>query len=155
MSIWASQDIAGTDDNDNHDGSVVSYISGWSNHYPGRFIGPNVEPHYGFMKDIQAETPASIGTGWIPPWCVPGQDEQDETYGLDIDTHVGPWLRLDLTMRTVSIWSGVEGNWDVYSVCMNESAVRALRDHLTEWLERDKVHPTQPKESSEVSGEEN
>lgn len=145
MSIWASQDIAGVDENDKHDGTVVSYISGWSNHYPGNFVNPDAEPRvYGFSKDIREEVPASVGTGWLPPWCVPGHEDQAEIDGLDVDTTVGPWLRLDVTMRSVSIWAGVEiGNQDVHSVCMDESAVRALRDNLTAWLELEKLHPVE------------
>lgn len=135
MSIWGSEDVAGVDENDKHDGSVVSYINGWSNHYPGKFV--KSEEQYGSAKDITEETPASVGTGWLSPWCVPGQDEDT----VDEDA-LGPWLRLDVTMRPVSIWAGVEiGNQDVHSVCMNEAAVTALRDNLSEWLERPKVHP--------------
>lgn len=147
MSIWASEEIAGVDDDDNLDSSVVSYISGWSNHYPGHFPPPfDFEDRSlgrrGPANDLSEETPASVGTAWLPPWCVPGHHETEDVEGPDIDTHVGPWLRLDVTMRNVSIWAGVEiGNQDVHSVCMNEAAVRALRDNLTEWLEREKVHP--------------
>lgn len=142
MSIWASEDIAGRDIfGDNHDGSVVSYINGWSNHYPGHFPPLIEEPRYQTRSpanDITEEIPASIGTGWIPPWCVPGHQDTTD----DIDTAVGPWLRLDMTMCNVSVWAGVEiGNQDVHSVCMNEDAVRKLRDNLTAWLNLKKVHP--------------
>lgn len=140
MSIWAAGIVAGETDDYEHDGSVVSYINGWSNHYPGEFVNPeNPGVHrFGSARDITEETPAAIGTGWLPPWCVPGHSDT----GDDIDTHVGPWLRLDLMMRTVSIWSGVEiGYQDVHSVCLNEDAVKALRDNLTEWIDREKVRP--------------
>ncbi|OBJ62514.1 hypothetical protein [Mycobacterium asiaticum] len=141
MSIWASETVCGADDNDRFDGSVVSYISGWSNHYPGHFPPLVEEPRYQTRtpsNDLTEETPASIGTGWLPPWTVPGHDDTGE----DIDTTVGPWLRLDVLTRRVSIWAGVEiGNQDVISVCLNEDAVRALRDNLSTWLERDKVYP--------------
>ena len=135
MSIWASSTVCGEDDNGNPDGTVLSYIDGWSNHYPTVFPAPCE----------LAETPALVGTAWIPPWCVPGHDHAAEQ-GIDIDTHVGPWLRLDLSMRTVSIWSGgindpEIGKPDVHSVCLNETAVRALRDNLTAWLDRTKCHP--------------
>ncbi|WP_044109773.1 hypothetical protein [Mycobacterium canetti] len=141
MSIWASGNVCGADDDDRFDGSVVSYIEGWSNHYPGQFIDPKTGCIYRFSRDVTEETPASIGTGWIPPYCVPGHP--DDT-SRDIDTTVGPWLRLDVTTRRVSIWAGLEiGNQDVISVCLDESAVRALRDHLTTWLERDKAYPQQ------------
>lgn len=140
MSIWASESVAGEDGNDRFDDTVVSYISGWSNHYPGHFVKPD-DPglnEYGFAKDITEETPASVGTAWIPPWCVPGHDDTDE----DVDCVVGPWLRLDVTMRQVSIWAGVEiSNQNVYSVCLDESAVRKLRDNLTDWLANDKAYP--------------
>jgi hypothetical protein len=149
MSIWGSGDIAGVDENNKHDGSVVSYIDGWSNHYPGDFPPLGIEVRQRSpANDLTEETPASIGTGWLPPWCVPGHEQQAEIDGLDVDTHLGPWLRLDITMRTVSIWGGVEiGNQDVHSVCLNEKAVTALRDNLNEWLAREKLHPV-PLEST-------
>lgn len=142
MSIWGSSDIAGMNENDVPDGSVVSYIKGWSNHYPGQFVNDDDQSRFGFAKEITEETPAAVGTAWLPPWCVPGHEHQAEIDGLDVDTHLGPWLRLDITMRTVSIWAGVEiGNQDVHSVCLNERAVTALRDNLNEWLAREKLHP--------------
>lgn len=142
MSIWASQSVCGERDDESFDGTVVSYIEGWSNHYPGDFPPLVEEPRYKTRKptnDLTEETPASIGTGWLPPWVVPGHREE---FGEDIDTVVGPWLRLDVMLRRVSIWSGPEiGNQDMVSVCLNEDAVQKLRDNLTTWLERDKVHP--------------
>lgn len=142
MSIWASDTICGADDDDNFDGSVVSYIEGWSNHYPGDFPPLVEEPRYKTRKpsnNLTEETPASIGTGWLPPWVVPGHGGE---FDRDIDDAVGPWLRLDVYMSTVSIWAGVEiSNPTVHSVCLNEQAVKALRDNLAEWLERDKVRP--------------
>jgi hypothetical protein len=142
MSIWGSEAVAGEAEDGEFDGSVVSYISGWSNHYPGHFPGPfNFEDKTPGRRspanDLTEETPASVGTGWLSPWCVPGQDEDE----VDEDA-LGPWLRLDVMMRTVSIWAGVEiGHQDVHSVCLNESAVEALRDNLNAWLEREKVYP--------------
>lgn len=138
MSIWGSQSIAGEvdhDDDPEFDGSVISYIEGWSNHYPGNLPGREDQ-----LPD--GEVPAAIWTGWMPPWCVPGREDVEDE-GLDVDTHLGPWLRLDLVMREVSIWDGPikVGNVDVHSVCLNESAVTALRDNLNEWLDREKVHP--------------
>lgn len=146
MSIWASGFVAGENDDGDFTADVVSYINGWSNHYPGHFVNPHPPPlPAGFSRDVTEETPASIGTGWIPPWCVPGHHDAEEQ-GLDVDTHLGPWLRLDITMQTVSIWAGLEiGNQDVHSICLNETAVRALRDNLNEWLDREKLHPTDDK----------
>lgn len=134
MSIWASGTCCGEDDDENPDGTVLSYINGWSNHYPTVFPpGREMEEH-----------PATVGTAWIAPWCVPGR-EGSEADGLDVDTHVGPWLRLDVYMRAVSIWGGIStpeiSEPDVHSVCLNETAVRKLRDALNEWLAREKLAP--------------
>lgn len=128
MSVWGAQTVCGIGDDGQQLGHVVSYIEGWSNHYPEA-----------------SETPAQIGTGWIPPWCVPGHHDTD----TDVDTHLGPWLRLDIGHRTVSVWGGDVNNPTIgpdetVSVCLDEEAVRLLRDNLTEWLERTKLHPEPP-----------
>jgi hypothetical protein len=143
MSIWASEDVAGEDEHGKLDGSVVSYIEGWSNHYPGHFPPPE-DKRRNALNDLNEETPAAIGTAWLPAWCVPSDRERDLEWETnhDVDTHLGPWLRLDVTMSTVSIWAGVEiGKRDMHSICLNEVAVRALRDNLNEWLQREKVYP--------------
>lgn len=131
MSIYASETVAGADEDDNYDGTVISYIEGWSNHYPHQF--PDGDG---------AETPAAIWTGWIAPFCVPGNLELSET-PVDTDTHVGPWMRLDVCMQTASVWNGpLEiGPRNVHSVLLDESAVLKLRDNLNAWLDRTKVHP--------------
>lgn len=130
MSIWQSSTVAGADEDGTVAGTVVSYINGWSNHYPGTDL-----PHNG----IEAEEAASIGLGQVPPWCVPGHDDLD----MDTDDGLGPWLRLDVSTRRVSLWPGTEpvGPRDLHSVCMDEDAVRALRDELTAWLDISKVRP--------------
>ena len=132
MSIWATGTVCGEDDNYEFDSSVLSYIEGWSNHYPTLFpAGREMDEH-----------PATVSTAWLPPWCVPGH-QHAAAEGLDVDTHVGPWLRLDLYMRTVSVWSGTPeiSDPEAHSVCLNETAVRKLRDNLDEWLSREKLTP--------------
>jgi len=136
MSIWCSGPSIGEDDHDNFDGSVVSYINGWSNHYPGYFP----ERDGGYRREPGQETPASVDVAHAPPWCVPGH----EGTGLDESDAVAPWLRLDVYKRTVSVWGGYEAavsEPDAHSVCLNEDAARKLRDRLTWWLEKPKLQP--------------
>lgn len=144
MSIWASNDVAGEDVNYQFNGDVVSYITGWSNHYPGYFPS-QLAGDYGVNTLLDTETPAAISTAWIPPWCVPGHENQAEIDGLDVDTHLGPWLRLDIDMRDVNILTKDDHPFisepTLHSVCLNETAVTALRDNLNEWLTRIKLHP--------------
>ena len=128
MSIWGSGIDCGEDDDDERDGSVLNYISGFSNHYPNT-------PH---GMEGRRETTACVGTASIPPWCVPGFFDRDD---LDNGEAAGQWLRLDVVHNPVSIWSGEfeVGEQDVTSVVMREDAVRKLRDSLTEWLEIPKL----------------
>lgn len=128
MSIWCSFDVCGADEDGDGDGTVISYIRGWSNHYPEHNL-----PHHG----IENEVPASVGIAWIPPWCVPGHEDSD----LDESDALAPWLRLDLSMHDVSIWPNTKliEEMALHSVILNEGAVRKLRDHLTDWLDTPKL----------------
>jgi hypothetical protein len=137
MSIWASITDIGEDDDGKFDGSVVSYIQGWSNHYPTSPMGDT---------DLAGEESASVDTAWLPSWCVPGNRPTEAaplSEWRDVDECVGPWLRLGVRCREVSVWTErpVTGPLQWHAVCLNEAAVCQLRDDLSEWLEREKVHP--------------
>ena len=139
MSIWCSWPHVGTDPNDWREmngtpvpktaerGNVISFAEGFGNHYP----------------DLSGthERPAAVALAHIPEWCVPGHSESDDE---DIN---GPWLRLEVAApETLNFWEkDDDGNPKVESegatVVMDEAAVRALRDDLSEWLDRPKVHP--------------
>ena len=123
MSIWSSWPTIGYGDPDEPErGEVRSYAEGWSNHYP----------------DDKVELPASAGVAHVAPWCVPGWDDHTGD-----DCSVGPWLRLDIDTAEHSFPAGGEptGKRVNAAVVMDEAAVRALRDDLTEWLEAKKVRP--------------
>lgn len=121
MSIWASWESIGTWLTDKRQrGDVRSYALGWSNHYPNRRV----------------ERPASVGIAHIPSWCVPGHDDEG-------DDAVGPWLRLGLT-SWLHDWHNPRARPTERAsldVVLDEEAVRSLRDDLTDWLDRPKVHP--------------
>ena len=130
MSIWCSGDSIGEDDNDVRDGSVRSYVNGWSNLYPD-----------------QATEHAAIDVSHTPAWCVPGRRETD----TDNWDGVGEWVRLSLFMRDVDVYTNSAlniGADDSHAVYMREEAVRALHAKLGEWLDRPKVRP-QPAEQIE------
>lgn len=69
------------------------------------------------------DSPASVSLAAIPSYCVPGNADDESTDA------VGPWLRLDTFDR----------EW--HPVVLDETAARTLRDQLTQWLDRTKVHP--------------
>lgn len=127
MSIWCSWEAVGWDDEADEptpNGSVRSYASGWSNHYP--------------TNDDTVEMPSTISLAHIAPWCVPGHPDATETAAGEC----GDWLRL-----TVDTW---EHNWKAptsiigdlnASVVLDETAARTLRDQLTDWLARPKLTP--------------
>lgn len=128
MSIWCSWPTIGFDGWDDEPqprgGQVRSYATGWSNHYP--------------TTDDGVEQPASVDLAHIAPWCVPGWSDDE----LSLDLEVGPWLRLSLDSCETTTKEPVEVVSDVHaSVVMDEAAVVALRDALTEWIETEKVQP--------------
>lgn len=130
MSIWVSLPIIGhpgpMDAFEERRGDVRSYATGWSNHYP----------------DHTVEHDSRIDLALIPVWCVPGHRESTST------TLVGPWLRLGVDTRTHDFHDPTGPTSPVYvSVVMDEEAVRALRDDLTDWLHRPKAHPATPTEA--------
>jgi hypothetical protein len=123
MSIWCSTVAVGFDrcmtwPKRPTGGTVRKYADGWSNHYP----------------DSEVEGPAVIDLATIPAWCVPGHEE-DFSY-----RKVGPWLRMGVFGEGVNHWTKKTEYADA-TVVLNESAVRALRDHLDEWLTQPKARP--------------
>lgn len=134
MSIWCSRPHIGYDPYPDEPqpagGQVRSYATGWSNHYP--------------TTDGTVEQPASIDTAHIAPWCVPGHERRSESATLD-DESVGPWLRLavDTAVHNPRNPSTVTGHTSA-EVVLDEAAVRALVDDLTDWLNTPKVHPATP-----------
>lgn len=120
MSIWCSQPSIGHDQwtDDPPVGDVRSYAEGWSNHYP--------------TTDGAVEQPANIDLAHTPVWCVPGHHDDD-------DERVGPWLRLGV--YTTDHDGYTVGNPKSATVVMDEAAVTALRDQLTEWLDHPKAQP--------------
>lgn len=121
MSIWCSLPAIGFDDDelDEPVGQVRSYASGWSNHYP--------------TTDGTVERDATLDLAYIPAWCAGGDDDSDA---------VGPWLRLGVRSHAHNYSSPAEvvGRADA-TVVLDEDAVRALVDQLTQWLARPKVSP--------------
>ncbi len=77
------------------------------------------------------DNPARIGLASIPRWCIPGRDFEEDEPGI------APWLRLSVADNLAH--NAVFGN-DV-DVLLDETAVRQLRDQLTDWLEEPKLHP--------------
>lgn len=65
----------------------------------------------------------SISGAHIPSWCVPGHDAEKPFA-------VAAWYRLSID----------HGHTFIDAV-LDEHAVRALRDHLSAWLEEEKVYP--------------
>ncbi len=121
MSIWCTWPTVGNpSDRKRPNGTVRSYAQGWSNHYP----------------DKKVEQPSTVEVASIPRWCVTGRDASWD----EADAHsVGPWLRVSLYTWQHDA-AVVVGPLDA-SVVMTEDAVEMLRDQLTEWLDRPKVHP--------------
>lgn len=128
MSIWCSLPHIGFDDSwDGEDspnvGQVRSYATGWSNHYP--------------TTDGSVEREACIDLAHMPTWCVPGHHDTDGE--IDGEWGAGPWIRMHVTS-----W---EHNCEQVSgqqragIVMDETAVRALVQSLTEWLNKPKAHP--------------
>ena len=123
MSIWCSQPEIGRPDfpDDEQRGVVLSYATGWSNHYP---------------VPGDPEQPAQLSTAVIPAWCVPGHEESG-------DSTPGPWIRLDVDTWAHDWAAGgktIVGPLNV-SVILDEAAAQALVDDLTDWLARPKAHP--------------
>ncbi len=69
---------------------------------------------------------ADIDLAEIPSHCVP------DSKGTKWSERVGPWLRISTSACDLMVAS---------EVALNESAVTKLRDALTDWLDRPKVHP--------------
>jgi hypothetical protein len=130
VSIWCSQEEIGYDwwrpRGRPRGGQVRSYANGWSNHYP--------------TTNGRVERRATVDLAAMSPWCVPGH--RDSNGMLDGAFACGPWLRLGITTKEHDHKAPhkVLGEVDA-SVVMDEGAVRALRDQLTEWLDRPKVYP--------------
>lgn len=125
MSIWCSGRVIGHDpawiDDDEQVGDVRSYAGGWSNHYP----------------DQTVEQPANIDTAHIPVWCVPG-------HRGEVDRVIGPWLRLCVQSWEHDFRNPTETVGQVNAaVVLDEAAVRALVDDLTDWLARPKAYPVE------------
>jgi hypothetical protein len=125
MSIWCSwRTIGEAEDSPESDGSVLSYASGWANHYPREAV----------------ETPAGMEIAHAPAWCVPGHQD-----GHDNDGAVGDVLRLSIDAPDAMTWrpDGVSWPDPVHgSVILTEGAARLLHKQLGEWLAMPKVHPS-------------
>lgn len=126
MSIWSSRADIGYDEWPGEEpkppGDVRSYAVGWSNHYPT----PDVEK------------PAFIGTASIPPWCVPGH--QDEA--ADEDMATGPWLRVH-----VVTWNDEYDRpmiADGATVILDVDAARSLAAELLSWADGEHIEPKEP-----------
>ncbi len=126
MSIWCSYENIGWDEYSDdptrpNGGEVRSYASGWSNHYP--------------TTDGQVEQPASIGLATVPPWCVPGQDED-----MDDWDRTGPWIRLHVLSQEHE--AGVATGERSYSaVVLDVDAARTLGQQLLDWANSEHVEP--------------
>lgn len=149
MSIWCSWPEIGTEvrsrlDEDEHGqpvliavpphpsperGLVVSYATGWSNHYPDPVNGP--------------ERPSSVSLAHMPVWCVPGHNGEDD------HDEVGPWLRLDILAVDHDYHAGGKPTGTVHgeSVILDEEAARSLVADLVDWLARPKAHPLAAEET--------
>lgn len=131
MSTWYSWRVIGHDDDGMEPpvGDVRSYAHGWSNHYP--------------TTDGDVERPAWIEVDYLPPFCVPGHEDDEDT--LDEDAR-GPWLRLSVyALDGISFWRNTttgEPHSEQATVVLDETAVQALHDALGEWLAAPKVRPT-------------
>lgn len=144
MSIWVSHDHIGTENiqwkdvrtgkpipNVAERGHVLTFAQGFSNHHPN---------HEGTH-----ERPANVSVAHIPPWCVPGHDDEFDDY--DEKGTVGPWLRLDVHAKeSLDFWrKDDDGNPAVEelhaSVVLDEAAAKALMGDLIAWLTRPKLHP--------------
>ena len=138
MSIWWSEE----------DIDAITYCEGWSNHYP--------EP------GGEWELPAGVSLAAIAPWCVPGHgytqsgDCENGCSSHEKNPEVGPFVRLDVHAESSrSKWPSEPDPspaW-CHSVIMDEDQARELRDQLSTWLERPKVHPVAGRgdKSAEVS----
>ena len=132
MSIWADLEDIGYDLWRKRPrkvrGEVRAYAQGWSNHYPTNRV----------------EAPACLTVAHVPSWCVPGHREE-------FDDYAGQWLRLFLSAPDARTWwmkNGEKGPQPEplnAAVVMDETAVRALVDDLTKWLDMPKVHPRKAK----------
>jgi hypothetical protein len=129
VSIWCSRPAVGTEPHGDEPpvGHVLSYVEGFSNHYPTSGHGI-----------VEAE--GWIDTASIPVWCVPGHEYSEEYYG----DRLGPWLRLTVDTVRLSVWptpDSPSGEPVHVSVVLDEAAVQALVDDMSEWLDRPKAHP--------------
>lgn len=121
-------------------GKVLSYAEGFSNHYPD-----DTGTH---------ETPASINLAYVAPWCVPGHDQDGDSFSCtgcgrqheDV-ADVGDRVRLDVDApQALSFWREDGEDGPVVkpahvSVVLDEEAARQLRDDLDAWLKAKKVRP--------------
>ncbi|GAA4707327.1 hypothetical protein APR04_003785 [Promicromonospora umidemergens] len=79
------------------------------------------------------EKPASIGLGYIPPWCVPGNTDHEPDDG----PWWGPWLRMD-----VATWNAKHDRPMVAAtVVMDPAAARALGQALIAWAAGEHTQP--------------
>lgn len=82
------------------------------------------------------EKPASIGLGYIPPWCVPGNFDDDAREDDD-GPWWGPWLRMD-----VAVWNDENDRPMVAAtVVLDPEAARALAQRLTAWADSEHTQP--------------
>jgi len=84
------------------------------------------------------EKPASIGLGYIPPWCVPGHRDDDAREDDD-GPWWGPWLRMD-----VATWDDEHQRPMIpnrSTVVMDPDAARALGKALVAWADSEHTLP--------------
>lgn len=141
MSIWCGgfgRFGRGYSDYDVEDrkGVVLSYATGWSNHYPDE-SGP--------------ERHAAIGLATVAPWCVPGHDQDGPDYtctgcGKDHESgnESGAWLRMEVASWEHSFNDGGDptGKGEGAMVSLDPTAARALGQALLDWADRRHVTPT-------------
>jgi hypothetical protein len=121
VSIWIGHTPIGQghkhfDDEERQTGNVLSFATGFSNHYPS-LDGP--------------EQPAGVMIAHIPSWCVPGHDEE-------VDWPVsGEWLRLEVASWAHEWGSGgqVITGEEGATVVLDAEAARNLGKALLEWAD--------------------
>lgn len=122
MSIYGSTFSAG-DPVDPESVGVVLIRDGGTNHWPTPEINRI----------------GSVDGAWIPSWCVPGHQDEDDEPGYE---GPGPWYRLSgCSWRHVDGFDGFR-LWSDQEYLLDEDAAKALRDDLTRWLDAPKTRPT-------------
>ena len=133
MSIWCSTQAFGQGHKgwpgEEREGVVLSYATGWSNHYPDPIHGP--------------ERPAAIGLATVAPWCTPGHDQDGPGYtctgcGAEHDhPEAGAWLRIEVASWEHSFRDGGHpaGQPESAEVVIDPAAARALGQALVAWAD--------------------